>query len=88
MTPATVPNDRDRANDLVVVGTRWYGWGHHHAVVDERVRDGVREVRLVRDVRGDKGMMPGPITKKAQPGEWIAAWRVQKFCNLTTKEDE
>lgn len=86
MASPVVADDRDRPNELVVVGSRWFGWGHHHAVVDERTTEGVREVRLVRDVRGPKGMIPGPVTKKAQPGEWIAAWRVQKFCDRTKEE--
>ncbi len=83
----TVETDRDRACELVTVGSRWFGWGHHHAVVDERTTEGVRFVRMVRDVRGPKGMIPGPVTKKAQASEWIAAWRVQKFCQRTQEDN-
>lgn len=79
----STPADRDRANELVTVGSRWFGWGHHHTVVDEREVGGVREVRMVRDVQGKKGMEPGAPAKKAPAHEWCAAWRVQKFCDRT-----
>lgn len=82
------PEDRDRSNELVLVGSRWFGWGHHHTVVAERLNHSVREVRMVRDVKGPKGMIPGPIAKKSLPGEWLPAWRVQKFCDRTVEEVE
>lgn len=79
----TAAVDIDRTHDLVVVGSRWHGWGHHWTAVDERERWGMREVRLVRDVRGPKGMERGIVKRHAQHWEWVAAWRVQKYCRRT-----
>jgi hypothetical protein len=78
------PQDADRAAELVDVGSRWFGHGHHHTVVDTRTGEhGVLEARIVRDVRGAKGMEPGPVAKKAPAHEWMAAWRIQKFYDRT-----
>jgi hypothetical protein len=69
-----VPKDIERAHEQVVVGSRWFGWGHHWTIGPDRVVDGIREVRMRRDT--------GPRQNRHQ---WVAAWRVQRY--LTPRED-
>jgi hypothetical protein len=72
-----VKDDADRPNELVTIGSRWFGWRHHWTVMEERRGHyGVREVRFVRD---DK---PGvPSTERRVRDQWLPAWRIQRFCD-------
>jgi hypothetical protein len=70
-----VPADIERAHEQVVVGSRWFGWGHHWTIKRERTVDGVREVLMHRATGGRKHTQ-----------QWIAAWRVQRY--LTPRESE
>ena len=68
-----VAADKDRAHDLVVVGSRWFGWGHHWEIKRRRVGTvGVVEV-LMRRVTGERKNVTN----------WVPAWRVQRYCNRT-----
>ena len=62
-----VPADRERAHDEVVVGSHWFGWGHHWEIKRERVDNGVHEVLMRR-------------TSGKSFSTWVASWRVQRYC--------
>lgn len=70
-----VAADIDRAHDEVVVGSRWFGWGHHWQIKRQRTVDGVREV-LTRRLTGERKNV----------NCWVAAWRVQKYCTRSEAE--
>lgn len=73
-----VAADKDRAHDLVVVGSRWFGWGHHWTIKRERTAAfGVKQVLMHRDT-GERG-------KVKSTNVWVEAWRVQRY--LVTRED-
>ncbi len=75
------PGDIDRPHELVGgAGERWFGWRYHWTILKERKTDGVREVLIVPDEKPGK---PAPAKKAT----WVDAWRLQKFCTRTTKED-
>lgn len=65
-----VAADIERAHELVVVGSRWFGWGHHWTIKRLRMVDGVTEALMHRDTGERKNV-----------NNWVAAWRVQKYCD-------
>lgn len=69
-----VPADAERAHENVVVGSRWFGWGHHWTLKRERVVEGVHQVLMHR--------VTGP---RKNVDVWVDSWRVQKYC--TPRED-
>jgi hypothetical protein len=65
-----VARDAERAHEQVVVGSRWYGWGHHWTIMRDHLDEaGVREVVMRRDT--------GPRHNRLNV---VAAWRVQRYC--------
>ena len=69
-----VAKDIERAHEQVVVGSRWFGWGHHWTIKQERLDNGVRMVLTHRVTGARKNV-----------NIWLAAWRVQRYC--TPRED-
>jgi len=70
-----VAKDIERAHEEVVVGSRWFGWGHHWTIKRERTAAfGVRQVLMHR-----------ATGERRNVNVWVDAWRVQRY--LTPRED-
>lgn len=67
----------ERAHEQVVVGSRWFGWGHHWTI--KRLREngqyGVHQALMHRDTG-----------ERRNVNVWVDSWRVQRFCSLREAE--